>query len=255
MTINRNTGLGTSDHRRPLYIDDSRAMVEYKRFSTDYFSGCDCKIYFDDVYVDTVMALQLSLSENVMPVYGYKSYTYDAIARGNRIVKGSFRIAFKESYYLHSIIEQMNSKREAGTTKKEAFTFVNSYKENTIEALLATADNPSRFKELANQYEESIWGKGNDSFTERIGKQSHTTYFVPEERNRKIHNEGFSIMIAYGNIDRGISQINQNVNGTIENIVGVQLMEVGKIIDPSGQPIMEEYSFLARDINANLVKD
>lgn len=251
------SSLGSSTHRHPLLVDNSRKMVEYKRFGQDFFSGADTKIYFGDILVDTVMNLQFSMMENVVPIYGYKSYTFDAVARGNRIIKGSFRIAFKEAYYLHSIINEIEYRIDAGTLKSKAFTFNSSYTENTIERIMASSDNPDRFEELADEYEKAMWGEGNEAFTSRAKEQNTTTYFYPEAKQDYINNWGFTIMITYGNIDREtIIQGNQATqpHSTTETIIGVQLMEVGKVIDISGQPLFEEYTFIAKDINRAIAK-
>jgi hypothetical protein len=251
-----NNGLGNVSYRNPLYIESDRRMVEHKRFSQEFFSGCDCKIYFDDVLVDTVTALQFSLSEQVIPIYGYKSYTFDVVARGNRIIKGSFRIAFKEAYYLQAIMNQVEVKRDQAVVNSKPFDFQGSYLENTIESLLASAGNSARFEELADEYEKAMWGEGNEDFTKRSNDQTYTSFFYPKDRQSVINNYGFSIMITYGNIDRETivnGKQETHVPSTTENIVGVQLMDVGKVIDPTGQPIFEEYSFIAKDINRGMV--
>lgn len=87
-------------------------QTEYQYFPEDYFSGSDVSLYFDDVYMDDVQALEFGLTERVMPVYGYNSYTADAFARGQRIVQGSFTIAFKEAGYVYRIMEHIGQHKQ-----------------------------------------------------------------------------------------------------------------------------------------------
>src|SRR6185312_4609161 len=86
---------------------DSR--VEYQLFSADYFSGADVKLYFGDIWVDEVTTITFQLQEEVMPVYGYHSYTFDTVARGKRLIQGSFGINFTSASYLQQILENANA--------------------------------------------------------------------------------------------------------------------------------------------------
>lgn len=228
-------------------------MVEYQRFSEEYFSGCDVSIYFGDVLVDEIVALQFSMVENVAPIYGYASYTYDAVARGTRIIQGSFRIAFKEDYYIHAITNEIEYGLKSGTIKEGApFTFKNSYGENTVDGMLKAATHltPTEFDQLATEYEKSLWGAGNEAFTTRINEQEHTSYFYPAGRQDNLHKDGYNIMIVYGAMERE-NKSNGGINSTAKTIIGVQLTGCQQIIDPSGQPILEEYSFMARDLDGD----
>ena len=91
--------------RGVTYIGDE--SYEYQLFPEEYFSGADLSIYFGDVWVDELISLQFTLLEQVRPVYGYASRTWDWIARGNRIVAGQFKIAFKEAGYLTTILSHL----------------------------------------------------------------------------------------------------------------------------------------------------
>lgn len=92
--------------------DKSKIQTEYQLFPESYFSGHDVVMYFGDIWVDDITGLQFGLTEQVMPLYGYNSYTYDAALRGNRIVQGQFRIAFREAGYLYRIFEHIGSLQE-----------------------------------------------------------------------------------------------------------------------------------------------
>lgn len=85
----------------------TRKQTEYQYFPEDYFSGADITIYFGDIFVDDITGLEFSLQERVQPVYGYNSYTYDSVARGQRLIQGSFTIAFREAGYIYRILEHI----------------------------------------------------------------------------------------------------------------------------------------------------
>lgn len=76
----------------------------YATYKYDYFSGCQSKVYFGDVWVDDIITIQWSSSQNKTPIYGYASQNFDAVARGTFLLEGSLTIAFKEVGYLNAIM-------------------------------------------------------------------------------------------------------------------------------------------------------
>lgn len=80
---------------------------EYQIFPEQYFTGSDVTLYFGDTWVDDVTGIEFTLYEEVTPIYGYASRTWDYVSRGKRLVNGTFRIAFKESGYLYTIFEHL----------------------------------------------------------------------------------------------------------------------------------------------------
>ena len=83
----------------------------YQTYPYDYFSGTDCKIFFGDIWVDDIVTIQYSVSQNKAPIYGYASQNFDAIARGQVIVEGNLSISFKEIGYLNVIQATLESER------------------------------------------------------------------------------------------------------------------------------------------------
>jgi peptidoglycan hydrolase-like protein with peptidoglycan-binding domain len=92
---------------RGVIQNEADQGTQYQIFPEDYFAAADVTLYFGDTWIDDCMALQFSLSEKVIPLYSYGSYTADAFARGNRIVQGSFGIAFREAGYLSTVLDQL----------------------------------------------------------------------------------------------------------------------------------------------------
>lgn len=85
----------------------NKQQTEYQYFPEEYFSGSDVTIYFGDTFIDEVMSIECGLQERVAPVFGYNSFTFDAAARGQRIVQGSFTLAFKEAGYLSRVLDHV----------------------------------------------------------------------------------------------------------------------------------------------------
>lgn len=61
-------------------------------FIEEYFSGPDVKIYLDGEETREISYIQYSLQEQLKPIYGYASRTYDDVAVGSRIIVGTIQV-------------------------------------------------------------------------------------------------------------------------------------------------------------------
>jgi len=78
--------------------------VDHQVFPEEFFSGSDVTVYFGDVWLDDLTSISFEMMEQIQPISGYASYTWDAIARGSRIIQGHFSIAFREAGYLNNLV-------------------------------------------------------------------------------------------------------------------------------------------------------
>ena len=93
--------------QNPRGVTFTRQQTEYQQFPEEFFSGADVVVYFGDVWLADITSLQFALMENVRPIYGYASYTWDAVKRGTRLIQGRFSIAFKEAGYLYRVLDHI----------------------------------------------------------------------------------------------------------------------------------------------------
>lgn len=82
---------------------------EVQVFPEEYFSGADISVYFNDVWVDDITGLSFVVMENCRPQFGYADYTFRRVIRGQRIVNGRFRIAFKDSQYIMKVLKKIQT--------------------------------------------------------------------------------------------------------------------------------------------------
>lgn len=112
---------------------------EENLFLEEYYSGTDVKVYISSEHKpETEIAyISYSVSEQLKPLYGYASRTWDDVAVGNRIVTGAFKMSIKnpkeqssyEEVILHQNIdkekstleqiEEMNQKEEEAKQEQE----------------------------------------------------------------------------------------------------------------------------------------
>lgn len=226
--------------------------INYRHFSTNYYSGSDIRIYFGDTWVDEISGIDFTLQEQVAPIFGYASYTWDKVARGSRYVSGSFSINFKETAYLQTIMNSLRSDIDKDSATGY-FSKAEWDKGLTIEQLLK--QNNSNFHTLADNLETAFWGEGTE--VKRVQKQEDTTFFYPNYRaeaiagldQSKLADNGFNIVIAYG----GDYMSGRAVDSyeTVQVIMGVQLTGVSQQIGQNGQPIQETYQFIAKDVQGD----
>ena len=70
-------------------------QTEENLFMEEYYSSTDTKIYMDDIEQAEIAYINYSLQEQLKPLYGYSSRTFDDVAIGNRIVTGMFKVSIK----------------------------------------------------------------------------------------------------------------------------------------------------------------
>lgn len=70
-------------------------QTEENLFMEEYYSSTDTKIYMDDIEQSEIAYINYALQEQLKPIYGYASRTFDDVAVGNRIVTGMFKVPIK----------------------------------------------------------------------------------------------------------------------------------------------------------------
>jgi hypothetical protein len=214
---------------------------DYSVYPTEYFSGSDVYIFFNNKMIDQIISIQFNLNENIVPIYGYASYTHDAVARGTRIVHGSFRINFVENMYLYTLMEDISEEVYTPSTLKSSIAN-NLTAEDITHAI--KHGNLSKIKDEINENEDRLWS----SRTEDSINKYRTPYFTGNTSS-KIKKEGFDIVISYGDEKFTEGYLLEEVPSTVKVINGVHLTGVNQVVQPTGEAIFEEYTFIAKDLD------
>lgn len=88
---------------------------ENNLFMEEYYSSTDTKIYIDDVEQTEISYINYSVQEQLKPLYGYASRTFDDMAVGNRIVTGTLKVPIRNPEAqtpLEDILASLNSSEE-----------------------------------------------------------------------------------------------------------------------------------------------
>ncbi|PTY92882.1 hypothetical protein [Heyndrickxia sporothermodurans] len=129
---------------RPAYVNyqygTKGTKADAGTFNIDqpkrYFSSLDAEIYFSDYYVDEIIAIQYTVAQNNLPLFGYNSFVYDEIAVGNRIVQGQFSINFTTPGYLFNLLDMIKQDVVAATNHQD----VNAPAEGTADEVETPAE-------------------------------------------------------------------------------------------------------------------
>lgn len=245
---------GTSSRKltpqRDMYArPDSR--VEYQLFGSEYFSNADVKVYFGDIWIEDATAIVMQLQENVLPIYGYNSFTYDSIARGRRSVQGQFNINFTSVGYLQQVLANANAILFALEKGQKKGIIKPEYYQNMKLSQILEKLGKDSFDQLADEYEKAIWGEGKDA--DEMLSYADMPYFRQDDL-------GFDLRIQYGAVSESTGMLSDRFymrehairpNTTVDVINGVQISGMSKQIttQDQGAPIQEMYTFIARDVN------
>lgn len=103
------------------YISRVPEQREENLFLEEYYSGTDTKVYIDDEKQTEISHISYSLSEQLKPMYGYASRTWDDVAVGTRIVTGMIKVPIKnpeeQSTYEEVVLGQ-NIEKDKSTSEK-----------------------------------------------------------------------------------------------------------------------------------------
>lgn len=245
----RNTFMTKAARKDPYALTKNRP--EYQLFQSEYFSAADIKIYLGDIWVDDAIMVSYALSEQVMPIFGYNSFTYDAVARGQRTINGMLEMNFKSVGYLQQVLENADAIEFAIQNGQRGKGYGHKFFENTrLDIILETLGKAS-FDQIANEYEKALW---NDTDSDLLSSDSKS-YFPNSDY-------GFDLKIYYGPVQEvnnyGSKSLYKAMESqvsplTVEIINGVQFNSQSKQIATGNesQPVVESYSFIARDLNGH----
>ena len=215
-------------------IDGSFAIDNFKTY---YYSGGQAQIYLEDVFLDEVTNLSFTTVTNKSPIYGYSSERFDTVAKGNMIVQGSFNINFISTGYLQIISEVVRSGSvRRGKDEDEKEMWLNGVK-------FRTTGDATAFE--VTQALNQMRGLGNKEFRQLSQNMRKRRSSQPALNKQFYELPPFDIYAVFGDAR---TAKHENGNHTVRTIKDVYLTGQSQVVSASGEPIQEQYTFIARDI-------
>lgn len=242
------------------------------RFSNYYdyfFSGEDIKVYIDGLF-DPKDELDIAgfgflIKQEKQAVYGFWSYNFDAIMNGTRIISGQFSVYSRYPRRMTELLEEAARVRTSSVSGKMDTTSVVS---------VMRSQNESR------KDEENIQKYWANSQLDRITVDPAISSSVPDgQHNIFSAHPPFNFVILYGVEDTGLSTVSASENASsaafqqrdnLDRIIStdinerkvkmstektpmkiilqdVHIMQMSTEYQSGGAPLIETYSFVARD--------
>lgn len=246
-------------------------------YDREYFSGTQAGLYIGDVYVDEVVSAAWSVQQTKTPIYGYASQLFDAVSAGPVLVTGNFTVNFKQSGYLYLILmryKQLNDAVEQALGTVAASKFRNALKwptknnkvpspfvkdgrgknldginritierimkgeankderfefYNSLAGLASQLGEDKEFEDIVEVFEDQVWGKSPGDLDKMIRRSDDNAF------------DNFEMYMTFGDYN------NRDANHTVRRLSGVRLVGSSIAVTISGEPVMEEYSFIARN--------
>ena len=224
----------------------------------DFYSGSQISVWFGNIFIDDISSIQWVRTQNKTPIYGYASQLFDAVANGTVIIQGNFLINFRQQGYIPAVVNYIrglyekvinNSSNSKVQNSKVWATMENlislhlqngTFGPSSMEEVQAIGNSPD-FSELAKQYEGIIW------VDQSVPDQDDARYPADVQQATDIP-DGFNIMISYG-VPQSVDSPGtiERMKSTVKTLSGVHLVGESQVIQVGGDPVQEQYSFIARN--------
>jgi len=244
------------------YSKDSWKLTD--SFDTSYWSGLEVAVFANDILLDEHIQTTYQIVEKVVPYYGYHSYVANRLHHGTRIIAGEININFKRHGYLFSLLNLLKTKGTTvlpGTTPTGKQTALVTDVTNSSENLANLGQNASgdalrnlvdsiKRKNVVLPYTSSAdIATRQGLFETSPGGFDLTLIFGSTlDSKRRLQYVRDNEYIADGYVEENEDGISTNNIATGFRLAGVSITGLSKTIDDSGRPIVETYSFQARDV-------
>jgi hypothetical protein len=103
-------------------------------------------------------------------------------------------------------------------------------------------------RKTANEWEVGIWGAPEGWTFDKYQDPFFAT------KNSLLTRNGFDIIVSWGSELLSMDSKTDEQPGTVTIINQVHLTGVSQVVQPTGEAIFEDYTFIARDLNNSLKK-
>lgn len=213
-----------------------------------YFTITQARIYIGNLFIDELSSIQFALQDNQLPIYGYASRFWDALAQGKSLVQGQLSINFISEGYLYTALQEYTKFTEqpsppvnkiASQQQQRMTTLTNSLQNpdpawtpdmiaNAKKEVqnLAAALGPTSIQTASSQINAINKSQQNNVLGLPGGDYSNPVYV----------NTSFDIVIQYSGAGRTITR----------RLEQCKLISNESVLDHSGTPILDSYGFIAR---------
>lgn len=233
-----------------LYSHDAIAL-QYDLTPNTYYSGGDAYLFINNKHVAEVTYIDWEIKEVTKPIYGYASYTWDAIAKGQRMVTGVMKINFTKTNYMNAILQKTQEALTKNANDNSIYAQLKTMTAEEKKAFIGNVLNNSSDAEitaLAERMDELLWAPGVNN---EVIDRTYKPYF--NNPNQTSEAKGFDVIIAWGNELFKIADLPSNGSETVTIINEVHFVSESSKVEISGENVVVTYEYVAKDLNNTLL--
>lgn len=239
-------------------VDDTEKFNSYYDY---FFTGEDVKIYIDGLFdagdeLD-IASFAFNIVQQKTPLYGFWSYNYDVMMTGTRIVTGEFVVHSRYPGRMRDLLSKAADVRASFYTdspRSQIQSYLRSDKESR-------EDDQNIQKYWANSQLDRISSDQSSSSNRRNIFSAHPPFnFIIKYGSQEgslttvARNKGTGGDQSYDMLDRLMSldyndRLSQtNIKEMDIVLQSIHLTSMGTSYSPGGNPLLEAYQFIARDM-------
>lgn len=215
-------------------------------FGYEYFCGANVVVEIEGLPILETAGISYQINEGKIPLYGYSSRHFDAVARGQVLVQGSLLVNFVHHDYLYQSI-QIGFETQSLTGQPDTLA---GRAKDELDGVLQS--DPARNAILQSLFEKNNIVEFNgavDAFKER--------FWVPDIEAGISLDPNISLSPSphdsFGGLDIRVTFGERSDDNAASGITGYLLKDVyflgrGNAVQIDEEVIVEEYSFFARNV-------
>lgn len=215
-----------------------------------FFTGQDIQVQIDGLTdsqdVLPIYQFGYSIQQNKQPLYGFWSYTYDYMLRGNRIVSGAFSILTKYPGFMTEKVAKAASVR-SNRSKNASLYPVRGLNEDESNIEAYWRRNYDSNLDANQKHLFSIHPPFNLIIIYGV-QDTSLSLTTGDQRAEEIRRKYYSSTAMMTDINERLVESDPDDASMRVLIENVELLSRQTEYTPEGDPVMETYSFMARDI-------
>jgi hypothetical protein len=237
-----------------------------------FFSGEDVKVYidglFDEKYEMDIASMAFVVKQEKQPVYGFWSYNYDAVMLGTRLITGELSIYSRYPRRMTDLLEEAAKVRMESSSKNPSSAVMSVLGSSTDQARKDDEINIQKYwlnseldRVTSDPMSRSLienQGAGHNIFSAHppfnlvvfygieevaITNNKVVTYESANSINRQLNSD--RILATDYNERKTLNSVSSPMKLILQNI---NLMSMTTSYTSGGQPLVENYQFIARDM-------
>lgn len=237
-----------------------------------FFSGEDVKVYidglFDEKYEMDIASMAFVIKQEKQPVYGFWSYNYDAVMLGTRLITGELSIYSRYPRRMTDLLEEAAKIRMESSSSNPSSAVMSVLGSSTDQARKDDEINIQKYwlnseldRVTSDPMSRSLienQGAGHNIFSAHppfnlvvfygveevaITNNKVVTYESANNINKQLNSD--RILATDYNERKTLNSVSSPMKLVLQNI---NLMSMTTSYTSGGQPLVENYQFMARDM-------